>query len=182
MKIKKALVAILAIFFAICVPLLGFLLGMTSKTPLEVQSYEVVYPTQASIYCNCIVDFDCCCPTETATPTETVVPFSTPTEQVTTTKRVETVIPSATSTTIPKLTATIPAPTITDAPPTETPFIPTDTPLPTATRIPSATVKPCIWLCHQTGNAGEKDYCCDSQECVNGHLEHHEGDYLGKCK
>ena len=175
MRIKKALFAILAIFFAICVPLLGFLLGMTRRTPLEVQSYEVVCPTQPDIRCDCNVDVDCCCPTETATPTETVVPFSTPTEQVTTTKRVETVVPSATSTSVPKHTPTSPAPTITDSPPSKTPTVPI---VPTETVV----VECYQWLCHKPNSSAEQDYCCDSQGCVNGHLNHHDDDYLGKCK
>jgi hypothetical protein len=113
-------------------------------------------------------------------PTDTPIPTST--------RKHPTTHPSRTPTETrvhPTLTPTFITATPTWVHPTET-----DIPTSTATHEPTPTEchptqtphgKCYQWLCHETGNAGYVNYCCDSQGCVDGHMNHHR-DFLGTCE
>lgn len=119
---------------------------------------------QRDISCDCIVD--CCCELaseECVAATITRPPCVSATVEVTQTPKSTPTVYNA-DTPTPRHTRQA-TPTHTPPPPTKTPTVP---------------VTCYQWVCHQTGNAGEKDYCCDSDGCVDAHLGH--GDYLGKCR
>lgn len=164
MKPIKIFVIVLSACFIACVIILAYLLG---------GSDEILCPASHDIHCICDVSVDCCCPTETVTPSETSLSSATYTQSV------ETIIPTATSTSIQNHTPVWPTPTITDAP-TPTPHdVPSRTPKPTY--IPTATVEVCYqWICHRTGSAGWINYCCDSIGCVDAKIK--QGDLLGRCE
>lgn len=152
---------------ALCVLLLAFIFACLLAIAMEVQRED----------CDCIVFVDCCCP-------EAVGVAVTPTPSVATCPTDAT--PSHSQTHICTASATLPPNG--DASKTPTPVIPTSTL--SATIVPSATVvsiptyTPALecyqWVCHKPSTAAERDYCCDSDGCVDAHLGH--GDYLGRCR
>lgn len=180
-----------------------------AKAAKERGSYEILCPTQVCDCGDVYVDCCCPAETPTASPETSATSSATDAPTVTRAIPTvgETITPTVARTTrIPAPTNTVVHPTrsqstptqtpqVTDAPPSQTPTIPTATPSSTYTQAPTPTVEftatptrvcrtptpeDCYqWVCHRTGNAGWKDYCCESEGCVDAHLKH--GDYLGKC-